>query len=106
MWAAFVVILWFRGIPSFELLIFGLIELLNAEFFPNLEFLRRALIASDAAAAGETLPKLCVERACPGLMLPFYRSGYCLEFTFLMWPGFRQVAWCDAWCVVSLKMHS
>ena len=41
-----------------------------------MEFLRRALIAPDAATAGGSSPRLCVDRACPGLILPFYRGGY------------------------------
>ena len=38
------IILWFGGIPNFELLIFGLIEMLRFEFFSDLEFLRRPRI--------------------------------------------------------------
>ena len=74
-----------------ELLFFGLIEMLNFEFFSDLKFLRRALVAPDAATAGGLSPRLCVDRACPGLMIPFYRA-IVLEYTFLMRSGFRQVA--------------
>ena len=70
-WAAFSIISWFGGIPNFELLIFGLIGMLNLEFFANMEFLRRALMVPDAATAGGISPGLCVDKACSWLMLPF-----------------------------------
>ena len=76
-WAAFWSYCGLGGIPNFELLIFGLIEMLNFEVSSDLEFLRRALIAPDAATAGGSSPRLCVDRACPRLMLQFYRGGYC-----------------------------
>ena len=60
------------GIPYSELLIFGLIEMLDFEFFSDLEFLLRALIAPYATTAGGSSRRLCVDRACPGLMLPFH----------------------------------
>ena len=72
----FLIILRIGGIPHFELLILGLIEMLNFEFFSDLEFLRRALVAPDAATAGGSSPRLCMDRACPGLILPFHRGGY------------------------------
>ena len=43
----------------------------------DLDFLRRALIAPDEATAGDSSPRLCVDRAWPGLLLPFQRGGYC-----------------------------
>ena len=76
------------GIPNFELLIFGFIEILNFNFFfSGLEFLRRALIAPDAATAGGSSPRLCVDRACPGLILPFHRGGYCagIHISHVVW---------------------
>ena len=42
------------------------------EFFSGLEFLRRVLMVPDEATAGGSSPRLRVDRACPGLMLPFY----------------------------------
>ena len=30
------------------------------------------LIVPETATAGGSSPRLCVDRACPGLMLPFY----------------------------------
>ena len=33
-----------------------------------------------------------MDRAYPGLMLPFIRVAIVLKYTFLMWSGFRQVA--------------
>ena len=102
--------LWFGGIPNFELLIFGLIEMLNFEFIPDLEFLRRALIAPDAATAGGSSPRLCVDRAYPGSMLPFYRGGFCagIHIPCVVWASATCMRnWrCDAWCVVGLKVHS
>ena len=63
-WAAFFyhIVVW-GEFPNFELLMFGFIEMLNFEFFSDLEFLGRALIAPDAATAGGSSPKLCVDRA-------------------------------------------
>ena len=61
-----------RAIPDSELLIFWYVSILNF-YFSDLEFVRRALVAPDAAtAAGDLSPTLCVDRACPGLMLPFF----------------------------------
>ena len=53
---------------------------MNFEFrvcFSDLEVLRRKLIAPDAATAGGSSPRWCVDRAYPGLMLPSHRGGYC-----------------------------
>ena len=75
------------GIPNFELLFFDLIEMLNFEFFSDLEFLRRAPIAPHSATAGGSSPRPFVDRACPGLILPFYRRGYCagIHFSSVVW---------------------
>ena len=65
-WIAFVIlhtVIW-GGIQDSELLIFL--------FFSDLEFLHSALIVPDAATAGGSSPRLCVDRVCPGLMLPLY----------------------------------
>ena len=69
------------------MLIFGFMESLNVKFFSDLEFLRRALIAPDAAPAGGSSPRLCVDRACPGLILPFFRGGYCagIHTPYVVW---------------------
>ena len=63
----------------------------NFEFFSNLEFLRRALIAPDAATDGGSSPRLCVDRACLWLMLPFYRGDFCAGIHIPYVVGFRQV---------------
>ena len=57
------IILWFGGVPNFEVLVFGLIETLNFECFVYLEFLCPALISPDAATAGGSSPRLCVDRS-------------------------------------------
>ena len=57
------------------MLIFVLIEMLSLEFSSELEFLRRALIAPDVATAGGSSLRLCMDRACPRLMLPFHGSS-------------------------------
>ena len=95
------------GVPDSELLVFGFIWMLISSF-SELEFLRRELIASDAATAAGSLPTLCVDRACPGLMLLF-TSGYCTEIHMpcVVWVSASCMRnWrSDAWRVVCLKMH-
>ena len=54
------------GIQESELLI------VCCFWFSDLEFLRWVLIVPDAATAGGSSPKLCADRVCPGLMLPFH----------------------------------
>ena len=75
----------------------------------DLDFLRRALIAPDAATAGGSSPRLCVDGACAGLILPFYRGGYCagVHIPYVVWvSAICMRSWRrDAWCVVCLKMH-
>ena len=39
--------------------------------FSDLEFPRRGLTAPDAATAGNSSPRLCVDSAFRGLILPF-----------------------------------
>ena len=101
---AFLVILWFGGIPNFELLIFGFIESLNFKLFlSDVEFLRRALIAHAAAAADRSSPRLSVDSmsgvdysVSQGLVLCWNTHSLC-------GLGFRQVACpiggvtCGAW---------
>ena len=43
-----------------------------------MEFLRRVLIVLDATTAGGSLPRLCVDRASPGLM-SCYTGDCCTE---------------------------
>ena len=84
------------------MLIFGLIEMLHFEFFSDLEFLRRAPIAPDAATARGSLPRLCVDRACPELILPFYRGGYCagIHIPYVVWVFGKLHAQLEVWRVV------
>ena len=65
----------------------GFLQILNFEFFSDLEFLRRAQIAPDAATAGGSSPRLCVDRACPALMISVYRGGYCagIHIPYVVW---------------------
>ena len=68
-WIAFVIlyiVIW-GGIQDSELLIFFFFLV-----FLTWSFLRWALIVPDAATAGGSSTRLCVDRICPGLILPLY----------------------------------
>ena len=84
---AFWVILWFGGDPESLIADFRFYRKFEFQVFSDLEFLRRALIAPDTATAGSSSPRLCVNRACPGLILPFYRCGYCagIHIPYVIW---------------------
>ena len=74
---AFLVILCCGGDPELRTTDFRLYRKFEFQVFFYLQFLRRSLIAPDTATAGGSSPKICVDRACPGLILRFYRGGYC-----------------------------
>ena len=75
------------GIPNFEFLIFGFIESSNFIFFFYLEFLRRALIAPDAATGGGSSLKLCVDSISGVDSFRFRGVAIVLKYTFPMWSG-------------------
>ena len=82
------------GGPGFCVADFRFICILNTyeRSFSDLELLRRALIVPDAATAAGSLPRLCVDRACPALILFRFTGGCVLEYIFRVWSGFRQIA--------------
>ena len=84
--------MWLGGIQNSEWLIFGDIESVKFDVFSHSEFLCRSLIVPDAATAGSSSTRLCVDRACMSRFdASVLRVTVIPNYTIHVWSGIQRV---------------